>query len=320
MDALSELLRAVKLSGAVFFDARCAAPWCLRSPPSQAFSRHVAWPSGHVIEFHLVAEGRGYVRLGDHTTPLVAGDIVMIPHGDVHEMGNGSGALAIDGEATLPALLTGPLALSRLGGSGEETRLICGFLACEARLIQPLLSGLPQVVRVNVRSDAYGELLEKMIRQAVELASAAEPGGGVIVARMAEVLFVEVLRRHVLQMPPGRTGWLAGAADPIAGRALAALHREPARAWTLDELSREAGTSRSTLAERFAACIGQGPMAYLGDWRLELAAEALRTTSRSVLRIATDVGYESEAAFNRAFKRRFAEPPGRYRRQCREGR
>jgi AraC-like DNA-binding protein len=313
MDALSELLRAVKLSGALFFDAHCAAPWCIRSPSSRTLGRYVAQPSSHVIEFHLVAEGRGYVRVGTETTPFAAGDIVMIPHGYVHHMGNGLAGKVIDGEDDMPALLRGEIQRSRVGGNGEETRLICGYLACEAGLIQPVLAGLPHVVRVHIRTDAYGELLENMIRHAVQQVSSSAPGSMAIVARLAEVLFSETLRRYLLQLPPERTGWLAGAADPAIGHALAALHQRPAHPWTLDELAESAGLSRSTLTERFARYIGQGPMTYLADWRLELAAESLRTTSRGVLQIAGEVGYDSEAAFNRAFKRRFELPPARYR-------
>lgn len=323
MDALSELLRAVKLSGALFFNAQCVAPWCVRSPPSTLLSPHVAAASSHIIEFHLIAEGRGYVRVGEETTPLTAGDIVMLPHGDRHFMGNGLGGITFDGEAelqSLVALLRSRIKLTQIGsGSGEQTRLICGYLTCEARLIKPVLAGLPRMVRVHVRNDSYGELLEAMIRHAVQQLVEATPGGDVIAARLAEVLFAEVLRRYVLQLPEGRTGWLAGAADPLVGQALAALHQRPGHPWTLPELAQAVGLSRSVLTERFARYLGQAPMAYLTDWRLELAAESLRTTSRSVLQIAGEIGYDSEAAFNRAFKRRFATPPARYRRDWREG-
>lgn len=318
MDALSELLRAAKISGAMFFDGLCAAPWCVRSPRAQTFSRYVGSPTSRIVEFHLVTAGRAYIRVGAETTSLAAGDIAMLPHGDEHFMGNGAPSEIVDGAEGIEQFLTGKLTVTRLGaGSGEETRLICGYLACEAGLIQPVLEGLPRVVRVSIRADGYGELLEGMVRQAVELARSAAPGSKVIVARLAEVLFTEVLRRYVLSLPPGRTGWLAAAADPAVGRALAALHARPERDWTLEELAETAGLSRSTLSERFARCLGQAPMAYLADWRLELAAEALRTTSRSVLQVACHVGYESEAAFNRAFKRRFALPPARYRREWR---
>lgn len=252
MDALSELLRVVKLSGAMFFNAQCSAPWCLRSPPSRMFNRYVASPSSHVIEFHLIAEGRGYVRVGEETTPLAAGDIVMMPHGDAHYMGNGFGSEPIDGEARLSEVMRGELGLEHFGGGGERTQLVCGYLVCDARLIQPVLTGLPRVVRVNIRADSSGELLEGMIRHAVQQVAAAAPGSQVIVARLAEVLFAEVLRRYLLQLPMGRTGWLAGAGDPAVGRALAALHQRPAHPWTLDELAKEVGLSRSALTERFA--------------------------------------------------------------------
>jgi AraC-like DNA-binding protein len=283
------------------------------------FKNYATLPSdSRVIEFHLIADGRGYIRVGGESTPLAAGDIVMLPHGDPHVMGNGLATAAIDGSAGLPTLVGGQLDFSHLGGGGEETRLICGYLVCDERLVAPVLNGLPRVVRVNSRADSAGVLLERMILHAVAQLAAAAPGSKAIVARLAEVLFAEALRLYVLQLPPGRAGWLAGAADPAIGRALAALHLRPAHPWTVNELAEEAGLSRSTLTERFARYLDQGPMAYLADWRLELAAEALRTSDRSVLQVATDVGYDSEAAFNRAFKRRFDTPPARYRRLWRE--
>jgi AraC-like DNA-binding protein len=318
MDALSELLRAVKLSGALFFDADCSAPWCVRSPSSRTLGHVVNAPEGHVIEFHLIAEGCGYIRVGGETTPLTAGDVVIIPHGDPHDMGNGHGCETIDSQQALPGILRGEIRQTRIGGGGEPTRLICGYLACEANLVAPLLAGLPRVVRVHLRSDAYGSSLEGMVRHAVDQHETGLPGSDVIVARLAEVVFAEALRRYVLQLAPQRAGWLAAAADPAVGRALTQIHRRPAHPWTLDELALAAALSRSSLAERFTRYLGQGPIAYLTEWRLHLAAESLRATSRSVLQIAGDVGYESEAAFNRAFKRRFSLPPARYRKSWRE--
>jgi AraC-like DNA-binding protein len=318
MDALSELLRVVQLTGALFFDAHGTAPWCFQSPPSTALGRYVNAPSGRVIEFHLVTEGRGYIRVGGETTPFAAGDILIVPHGDPHQMGNGLAAETLDGEASLPALLRGEIRRSSFGGGGEVTHLICGYLACQPQLVEPLLAGLPRVVRVHLRSDDYGASLERMVSHAVAQLETGVPGTETIVARLAEVLFAEALRRYVLQLAPQRSGWLAGAADPSVGRALTQLHQRPAHPWTLDELASIAGLSRSSLTERFSRYLGQGPMAYLTDWRLELAAESLRTTSRSVLAIAVDVGYESEAAFNRAFKRRFSLPPARYRKSQRD--
>ena len=316
MDALSELLRAVKLSGAMFFKSSCSSPWCLDSPPSKAFLPYIRSRATHVIEFHHLTEGQGFIRVGEETTPLTAGDIVMMPHGDAHVMGAGSGAKAIDGTAALAALWSGDLMLAKLGGGGDVTGLVCGYLACDGQLIKPVLAGLPRVVRINVRSDP-DDWLDNTLRHALAQAAANTPGSDVILAHLAEVLFAETLRRYLLSLPQGRTGWLAGAGDPAVGRALAALHHDPAFDWSLDLLAKEAGISRSALTERFTRFIGQAPMAYLTDWRLELAADALRSGSRTVQHVAMDAGYDSEAAFNRAFKRRFAAPPARYRREAR---
>ncbi len=317
MDALSELLRAVKLSGAMFFKSSCSAPWCLHAPPSTAFLPYIRHKATHVIEFHHLTEGTAFVKVGEETTPLAAGDIVMMPHGDPHVMGAGVGGEPIDGTAALPALWSGKLALANLGGGGPVTGLVCGYLACDGALLRPVLAGLPRVVRINLRSDPAGDWLDNTLRHALEQGAARTPGSDVILAHLAEVLFAETLRRYLLSLPQGRTGWLAGAGDPAVGRALAALHRDPAHGWTLDALAQEAGISRSVLTEKFTRFLGQAPMAYLADWRLELGAEALRSTSRSVQRVAGDVGYDSEAAFNRAFKRKFAMPPARYRKQSR---
>ena len=318
MDALSELLRAVKLTGALFYKSRCTAPWHLNAPRSAAFLPYVAPHATHCIEFHHISAGRAYVRVGAETTPLEAGDVVMIPHGDEHEMGCGVGGRAVDGKAALPALMSGQVHLAEFGGGGEETGLVCGYLACDAELIKPVLSGLPRVLRVNLRADKSGEWFENTLGHAVEQAAAARPGSAVFLAHLAEALFADVLRRYLSSLPEGRTGWLAAAGDAAVGRALAAMHRNPAQPWSLESLAREVAVSRSALTERFTRYLGVAPMTYLTEWRLELGAESLRTTNRSVQAVALDVGYESEAAFNRAFKRRFEKPPARYRREWRE--
>ena len=320
MDALSELLRAVKLSGAMFFIAECSKPWRVISPPAATLGRYVAPDASHVIEFHLITDGSGYIRVGEERTPFAAGDLLMVPHGDEHEMGNGTGGALYDAAPGVAEQWNGGLCRSRIGGGGEETRIVCGYLACDAGLIEPVVAGLPRVVRVHLRNDPAGEWLERSIHHAVLRVQEAAPGSDVILARLAEVVFTEALQRYVMQLPAGRTGWLAGASDATVGRSLAALHHRPAHPWTLDELAEEAGVSRSALTERFARYLGESPMAYLTDWRLELGAEALRTSSRSVLQIASEVGYESEAAFNRAFKRKFGSPPAQYRRASRADR
>lgn len=316
MDVLSEVLKAVTLQGAVFYNAEFSAPWGIRSPESRRVAPLFAPEGGHVIIFHLLIEGRGAARLeeGEHL-PLVAGDIVVFPHGHSHIMQNGSPRTLQDSEKEMERVLADGLKLARGGGGGEVTRFVCGYMACEPRLSRLILSGLPPLFKVNIRDDDAGRWLESSIRFSVAGADGAAPGGGAVLAKLSEVLFVETLRRYVAQWPEGRTGWLAGARDPEVGKALALMHGRPAHPWTLFDLAKESGISRSVLAERFRLFLNQPPMAYLTRWRLQLGARTLVSTSRSVAEVAAEVGYESEAAFNRAFKRAFGSPPARFRRQ-----
>ncbi len=319
MDVLSEVLKVVTLEGAVYFHAELSAPWGFRSPESRRMAPHLPPPGGHVIIFHLLIDGRGAVRLleAGETIALEPGDIVVIPHGDAHILENGSPATPQDVEKTLARLLAEGLKLTRMGGGGEMTRLVCGYMVCEPRLSRMVLSGLPPIFKVNIRDDDAGRFIESTLRFSVDQAGGDRPGGEAVLAKLSEVLFVETLRRYVAQWPEGRAGWLAGARDPEVGRALALMHRRPAHPWTLADLAKESGISRSVLAERFRHFMSQPPMAYLTRWRLQLGARLLVTTSRSVADVAAEVGYESEAAFNRAFKRSFGAPPAKYRQQAR---
>jgi len=209
------------------------------------------------------------------------------------------------------------LKLARFGGGGEVTKLTCGFMACDPQLSQVFLSGLPPIFKVSIRNDASGRWLENSIRFSANDADASRAGGEAVLAKLAEVLFVETLRAYITQLPADQTGWLAGARDPEVGKTLALMHRNPAHPWTIASLAKEAGVSRSVLAERFRHYLKESPMAYLTRWRLQLGAQMLASTSHSVAQIAPEVGYESEAAFNRAFKREFTVPPARFRSQAR---
>ena len=318
MDVLSEVLRAVTLEGAVFYNAEFSAPWGFRSPPSRTVAPYVSPASGHVIIFHLMTEGRCIATVeGGERVPLVAGDIVVFPHGDPHVLENGSPKETQDNEKELHRIFSQGLKLARQGGGGEVTRLVCGYMACEPRLSGLVLAGLPPLFKVNIRDDASGRWLEQSITFSVDEAGGARPGGEAVLAKLSEVLFVETLRRYVAQWPEGRTGWLAGARDPEVGQALALMHRQPAHPWTLADLARRSGVSRSVLAERFRHFLNAPPMTYLKGWRLQLGARMLGSTSHNIARVAGEVGYESEAAFNRAFKRAFGVPPARFRRQSR---
>jgi AraC-like DNA-binding protein len=315
VDVLSEVLERVRLDGAMFYNAEFSAPWCFRSPRSSMLAPYLSDGRRHVIIFHLLTEGRGYAHVeGDgRSVPLDAGDIVIFPHGDPHILGNGPSVTPTDNARELERVLSLGLKVSRMGGGGELTKFICGYMACEPQLSGVFLGGLPPLIKINIRHDAAGHWLENSLRYSVDNADMSLPGGGAVLAKLSEVLFVETLRRYIALLPPEQTGWLAGVRDPEIGRALALLHRKPAHPWTIASLGNEIGVSRSVLAERFRRYLSETPMAYLSHWRLQLGAQLLKSTSRSVAEIAAEVGYESEPSFNRAFKRQFGLPPARFR-------
>ncbi|HET6176130.1 MAG TPA: AraC family transcriptional regulator [Candidatus Sulfotelmatobacter sp.] len=318
MDVLSEVLRVVKLQGAMFYHGEFSAPWSFLSPASCDYAPHLSPGAGHVIIYHLLTDGHATAGLQDgERVHLNPGDLVIFPHGDPHIVENGPAAKTVDMGPELERVFSQGLKVSRFGGGGEVTRFICGYMACEPRLSQIFLSGLPSVFKVSIRNDASGRWLENSIRFSVNEADTSRAGGEAVMAKLSEVLFVETLRAYITHLPPEQTGWLAGARDPEVGRTLALMHRNPAHPWTIATLAKEAGASRSVLAERFRYYLNETPMAYLTRWRLQLGAQMLASTSYSVAQIAAEVGYESEAAFNRAFKREFEAPPARFRTQSR---
>jgi len=321
MDVLSEVLKVVKLQGALFYNGEFSSPWCVIATSSRALARQFAPEAEHVIMFHLLTEGCAFVRLesGERET-LNAGDLVMIPHGDPHVMGNGGSAKAVNDSEQLAEVIQQGLKVWRLGGGGEVTKFVCGYMACDPELSKVFLSGLPPVFKVSIRNDAAGSWLENSIRFSVEQADRLNAGGEAVLAKLSEVVFIEALRAYIAHLPAQQTGWLAGARDSEVGKTLALMHRDPARPWTLADLAKEAAVSRSVLAERFRHYLGEPPMAYLTRWRLQLGAQMLGSTSYSVAQIAGEVGYESEAAFNRAFKREFDIPPARFRTKSRSAR
>jgi len=318
MDVLSEVLKVVKLQGAMFFHGEFSSPWSFLSPASCDYAPHLAPNAGHVIIYHLLVEGQATAGFeGGDRVRLNPGDIVIFPHGDPHIVENGPPSKRVDMTTELARVFAQGLRVTSFGGGGELTKFICGYMACEPRLSQIFLSGLPSVFKVSIRNDASGRWLENSIRFSVNEAGTSRAGGGALMAKLSEVLFVETLRTYIAQLPPEQTGWLAGARDEEVGKTLALMHKSPAHPWTIAALAKEAGLSRSVLAERFRYYLDMAPMAYLTRWRLQLGAQMLAATSYSVAQIAAEVGYESEAAFNRAFKREFEAPPARFRTQSR---
>jgi AraC-like DNA-binding protein len=318
MDAFSEVLNGVRLKGAMFFQAEFSAPWRLSTPHCRVLASTLAPGAPHMLIYHFVMDGTARVCLnGEPDLDLSPGDIVVFPHGDPHHLSGGSGSTQVDGSALLRKVATRDLSPLRAGGGGATTGFVCGYLTCDPLLCGPILDSLPPMLKVNIRTDRSGQWLEQSILHLVEESASDRAGSDAMLAKLSEALFVDTLRRYVATLPDNTTGWLAGARDPIVGKSLALLHSRPSHPWTIAELAGDVGLSRSALVERFTRYLSAPPMAYLTGWRLRLAAQALTSTSRGVADIGADVGYESEAAFNRAFKRAFLIPPARYRRHSR---
>jgi AraC-like DNA-binding protein len=253
----------------------------------------------------ITLEGMAPLRLN-------AGDIIVFPHGDAHTMASSAGAQPQPMDAH--AILRERPKELHFGGGGEATRFICGYMVCDPRLFQPILAALPRVVTMSLRGANQARWLEASLQHAVEEADSPGPGAEGMLAKLSEVMVVETLRRYVAQLSPDDTGWLSGLRDRAVGKCLALMHEKPAHSWTVDSLAREVGTSRSVLAERFTHFVGQSPMQYLGRWRMALATNYLRRSSLNVAGIAEEVGYETDAAFSRAFRREFGVPPATWRR------
>ena len=315
MDALSEALGSVHITGAVFYDAVCTKPWAFAVPPLSTYAQLLAPGTERLVGYHLITEGTGIARFGDDVElSIEAGDVVVVPHGDAHVMSDGPVVRVLDEGGSLDRFLAGGVSVFAIGGGGAPTRFVCGYFGCERDADRLFLSGLPCVFKINLRSDDTGRWLEHSIRHLVSESESSRPGRSVMLAKMAETLFIEALRRYMAQLPPEQTGWLAGARDTVVGAAIAAMHRQPGVPWSLDTLATTTGASRSVLIERFARFLGQPPLAYLAMWRLQLASRRLLTSRNTIMQIALDVGYQSEAAFIRAFKREFGSSPGAYRR------
>jgi AraC-like DNA-binding protein len=318
MDALSDVLKSVRLEGAVYLNAEFTAPWCVRGELGFASVRERLAGAEHVAFFHFLTEGACKARLaeGGEVLDAVAGDLILFPREGKHLLGTDLHLAPMEASASItPDPGTdAELFHMRHGGGGTATRFVCGYLACNRSVFRPLFEALPRVLCIPMGDGPAAALLPELFRAGVRESSAALPGSGSMLAKLAELLFVEAMRRYMENLPPQGKGWLAGVRDTHVGSALALIHAEPGRAWTVDKLAREVALSRSALAERFTSLVGESPIQYLTRWRLALAAQALRSGSEALAHIAERSGYESEAAFNRAFKREFGVPPAAWRR------
>ncbi len=309
MDALSDVLRAIRLDGAYFFLAEATAPWSVSKAAARSLVPRILPGSEHLISYHVVLKGGCYAGLDNQPRiRLEAGDAIVFPHGDPHFLSSTDHTVP---ERTASSDGCYPQTV-HLGPPGEhDTIIVCGFLGCDVSPYNPLLASLPHHLHVRGLFDGW---LATFPQQVLLESGLNRVGSETMLTRMAELMFVEVLRAHVEHLPEHERSWLAALRDPIVGAAIAALHERPSHAWSLAEMARHVATSRSVLVERFSELVGLPPMQYLTQWRLQLAAEQLRSGSAKVAAVGVRVGYASEAAFSRAFKRATGQSPSDWRR------
>lgn len=316
-DPLSDVLKTVRLTGAVFFDVVGRAPWVAEQPPREIILPRILPGADHLIAYHVVTEGRCYANIvGGEPIAIDAGEIIVFTHGDPHVVASSPGMRARGGVAdAVKSAIAGqlPCAVSYGGGEGSVTRLVCGFLACHARPFNPLLGNLPRVIKAGGRRDDDRGWLSDYTRFALTESTQRRAGSDSIIARMSELMFIEVIRRYVEDLPRGQTGWLSGLRDPVVGKALSLLHGDPKHEWTIEELARQSGSSRSVVAERFAEVVGIPPMHYLAQWRMQIASGMLAVGNANIAEVAAETGYGSEAAFSRAFKKMMGVSPSAWR-------
>ncbi len=312
-DLLSEMLKAVRLTGAVFLNACFSAPFGVIDPRTYGARTPIA-RLRHVSILHLiVAGGCNFETAGDRRR-VTAGEILFLPFPDQYRFWNGDPPPAMVPASSV--MRPGPIEgvwTANHGGGGEEVRMVCGFLESSEFLFAPVFRTLPALIVERTTDDKVGALIASTVGEIVTLAEAAQPGTQAVLGRLMEILFVEVLRRYVTRLPAGSSGWFAALNDPVVGRTLQLLHSDPTRRWTVEQIAHEVGSSRTVVAERFKVLLGRPPIDYATDWRIQLAAERLRAGQESVSGVAASVGYESEASFSRAFKRVTGVTPGNWR-------
>lgn len=324
-DVMSDVLRTVRLSGAIFYEVRAGTPWVTESPPGNWLVSRLLPRAQHMIAYHVVTRGRCWTSLArDDAQPLEleAGSIVLYPHGDAHVMSSAPGMRAQPNHAgyRLPRSdETLPFYMDARDGGPEAVRVLCGFLGCDVQPFNPLIQALPRMFHVADGAATGRDSLGPFIQAAVAESSAGRIGATSVLSRLSELLFIEAVRRYMESLPGEEPGWLGALVDPCAGRVLTLLHDDPGRAWTLDMLAREAGYSRTVLVERFRNRVGTAPMAYLLKWRMQIAASLLAEGSQATARVASAVGYGSEEAFSRAFKRCTGNSPAEWRKRLKSG-
>jgi AraC-like DNA-binding protein len=313
VDALSDVLRLVGLTGGVFIDAEFTAPWSVSGKVAPELCRPYMVQPEYVVGFHYVTEGAFTLTLDDGASRRIStGELVMLPRNDLHVFASAAGLTAVGAGALMQKPGTSGVARIVHGGGGERTRMVCGFLGGNVQL-HPLLVNLPPVLTLELDTLPSGDWMKGTFAYAAQTMTDGDPGAATVMAKMSELLFVEAVRRYLAALPLKETGWLAGLRDPAIGRALSLMHARLNEGWTADALAREVNLSRSAFADHFTKLIGVPPMRYLLNWRMQVAREKLQEANGAIAQIAFEVGYESEAAFTRAFRREFGLPPAMWR-------
>ena len=319
-DALSDVLRTVRLTGATFFNVVGKAPWVAEQPTPEMVLPKVLPGAEHLIAYHVVTEGRCFASIvGGEAIAVEAGEVIVFANGDAHVMSSSPGMRAnpVTADAVDHSGIQLPF-FANYGADGPTSvKLVCGFLACDARPFNPLLENLPPVFKVGDASGGDPGWLGQFVRLATRESADKRAGGESILAKLSELMFIEVVRRYLEGLPQEQLGWLAGLRDPFVGKALSLMHAAPAQNWTIDDLAKQVGVSRSVLAERFNALVGVPPMQYLAKWRMQIASGLLASGSANVATVANTIGYGSEAAFSRAFKKYVGTTPGAWRKERR---
>jgi AraC-like DNA-binding protein len=326
-DPLSDVLRSVRLRGAVFWYVSCRDEWVAESPATRDIGDVVMPGAEHVLGYHLIVKGSSWAAAdGAQPVLLGPGEIVMFPRGDAHVLSSAPGLRApssVQDQRMLHALgSTRPMPVAYHGSQAvlgavpptdeASTIVVCGFIGCDLRPFNPLIEALPRLLAL--RAHELGAWVAPVLHQAVAESRASRAGSAALLERVSEMVFVDAARRYLDTLAPDASGWFAALRDRYVGKAIGLLHQAPAQAWTIDELGRQVGLSRSALHERFVELAGQPPMQYLANWRMQCGARLLRESNAKVAEIALEVGYDSEAAFARAFKRLVGEPPAAWRR------
>jgi AraC-like DNA-binding protein len=318
MDALSDVLRLARLSGGVFLHAEFTAPWCIAGRIAPDMCAPFLGPVRHLIPYHYVVEGELTIALdGAAPSTLRSGEVVMFPRNDLHRMGSDVTHPPVKIQDILTPRAAAGIQSIRHGEGGARTRLVCGFLGCDIAQGNPVFETLPASICLRIEEAGSAEWIRTTFQYAAGEIAAGHAGSETVLAKLSELLFVEAVRRYAKELPPGHTGWFAGLQDPVVARVLALMHGEITRNWNVEDLGRETGLSRSALADRFTRVMGMPPMQYLSQWRMHVAAQSLKSTSLSLARLAEQVGYESEAAFSRAFRKTFGSAPASWRRMNR---